>query len=161
MDQFTILDQGGAAQANPAVTGASLEHIRRSAGWMKFIAIVHFVLVGLMVLGSLLVITMGGALFANMPNGSALAGAGMTSFIGIIYLIFAGLFFMPVLYLYRSAAHYKNFVDSEAPIDLEFALEQQKNFWRYIGIFTAIFVGLYAFIFVISIVANIALLAAH
>ena len=161
MDQFTILDQGGAAQASPAVTGASLEHIRRSAGWMKFVAIVQFVGVGFMILASLLVMTMGGALFANMPNGSTLASAGIGVFMGSFYLIFALLAFMPALYLYRSAVNYKNFVDSEAPIDLEDALQQQMNFWRYIGILTAIVVSIYAFFIVIAVLSGLVGMAAR
>jgi hypothetical protein len=129
---------------------------------MKFIAIVQFIGVGFIVLISLIIMLAGGALFAKLGaagEGMAGLGGGIFTLMGFFYLIPAAIMFFPALYLYRTAVNYSNFVNSESAIDLEEALEQQKNYWRFLGISTAIFLGFYAVMIFISIIANVALLA--
>ncbi len=158
MNNFDVIDQN--ANANNIVTGASIDHIRRSAGWMKFLAILMLISAGFMVLGGLAIMTMGASLFANLPNAQALGGVPF-SFMGLLYIVLSLIIIFPGLYLYRAASNYQQYVNSENAIDLELALEQQAKYWRFHGITAAIGIGFYAIIIVISILGGIAAALAH
>ena len=80
----------------------------------------------------------------------------MFGLIGFVYLAFSALMILPALYLYRTAVNYQQFVNTENSLDLELALEQQKNFWRFIGIMYAIVLGIYALFFLIGLLASLA-----
>ncbi|HVB66212.1 MAG TPA: hypothetical protein VND01_00785, partial [Candidatus Acidoferrales bacterium] len=111
-----------------------------------FLAILGFVGLAFMVLGSLMFIVVGSAVTqqAKLP---AFFGPGF----GILELLLALVYFFPCLYLLRYANAITRIQDT-GQAALEDALKQQKSFWKYMGIFAIIVIAVY----VLCIIGGIA-----
>jgi hypothetical protein len=57
----------------------------------------------------------------------------------------------PVIFLNKYASRIAEAEGTRTPEDLARALEAQKSFWRYVGIFTLVMLCLYALLFVVGI----------
>lgn len=110
-----------------AVTGNMIESMRSTKPWTKLLAILGFVGVGLMVL-------IGAALFVFGNKFPQQSGA----FMGVFYILFSVLYFMPSFYLYKFSSSIGNFLQSNGAGDLESALSYQKSFWKFLGILALI-----------------------
>jgi hypothetical protein len=129
------MTMNGDAQAGEVkVTGSMLGSLRSTKPWTQFLAILGFVGVGLMVLVGAAV-----TFFASMVSQQK---NGPTAFLGLFYLVFAALYFMPALYLYKYSSSLGNFLKSNGAGDLECALAHQKSFWKFTGIVALIGIGL-------------------
>ena len=124
------------------ITAESREYLQESAKWGKFLAIVGFVFVGLMVLISLFAGTMMGAAMGDLGFG----GGGI--FLTLIYLALAAVYFFPCLYLYNFSTKAKLALLTNSNSGMAEALKNLKSMFKFMGIFTAIILGLYALIFV-------------
>ena len=111
------------------VSDHMLESLRATRPWVKFLAIVGFIVCALMALGSLAFL--GGA--SRMPG--PMAGFGPV--MGVIYLLFVALYFFPCLYLYKYAGAIGRIPETGAAA-MEEALARQKSFWKYTGMLMAI-----------------------
>jgi len=127
------------------VTPLMVEHLRATRPWVKFLAILGFISVGLMFLGGLIMMT---AL-------SGVRGAGGAPAIGLLYWLFALLYIAPAIFLNRYATAIRELLQGGGATPMEKALESQKSFWRYVGILTTVLLCIYALIFVIAILVGI------
>jgi hypothetical protein len=133
------------------LTSAAVGFLQESAKWSKFMAIIGFIGVGLMVLVSLFIaIGFGGLGKANMPQLPV-----SMSVISVIYVVFAAIYFFPVYYLYQYATKTSAALHSKNKHLLTDGLENLKSHHKFLGIFTLIIVSLYGFIFVIAILGGI------
>ena len=149
MNNDQLLDQE--LSTSISLTSEMREHLLEAAKWGKFLAIVGFVGVGIMVLFSLFagtVFSMMGTMAGtatNAPN----PFAGINGiFITLMYLSFAVLYFFPILYLYRFAIRTKRAIEHYQPTELREGIRNLKFMFKLVGIFTAAILGLYAMIFV-------------
>ena len=120
-------------------TGESLTFLREASGWGTFLAIVGFVYAALMIcLGFF-----AGSIFANMPNatGTPMGGA-VSVMLGGIYIGIGVLYIFPSLYLYRFSQEVKNSLTRKSTPAMTIALENLKSLFKFMGIFTAITLGL-------------------
>lgn len=158
MDQSTILDTyESQGRGDFFLTGQGLEYIRETAKWAKFLAIVGFVFIGLMVVFSFLF----GTVFSTMLSQSAatpgMPGAGMSSlFIIVFYLIIAVIYFFPVLYLFRYATKTQAALASGNNEQMMEGFGNLKSMFKFMGIFTIIILGFYALAIVIGIFGGLA-----
>jgi dolichol kinase len=76
---------------------------------------------------------------------------------GILYLLFAALYFMPCLFLYRYSKAIAA-IPGTGVGALEEALKNQKSFWKFMGVVAAILVSIEVLVLVIAILVG---LAAH
>lgn len=142
MENNDILDQSGAYDMH--LSEAAKSYLSETAKWAKFLAIVGFIGIGLLVLvglfaGSIMAMT-GSQEDLLMPIDGAALGA--------IYVVLALMYVMPVLYLYRFAERTKRgilFSDSTALTD---GLSQLKSCFKFIGVFTIVILSIYVLIFV-------------
>ena len=74
---------------------------------------------------------------------SPLVGMG----IGVLYLVFSGLYFIPVNYLYKFSTQTKQALFDKDFRVLEFAFKNLKSLMKFTGIFTIVIIALYALIF--------------
>lgn len=130
--------------------GESLGHLREAAKWAKFIAIVGFVMVGLMVLGALVV----AFTFSNFENEFLPASIGGVG-IALVYLIIAAIYFFPILYLFRFAQAAKHSVKNNDSSDLVEAMRNLKSHYTFIGVLLIIFIGIYALFFLAMIIGGV------
>lgn len=135
-------------------TGISAEikgYLKETAKWSKFLSIVGFVMVGIMVIAGLIMGTVGASAFSALgPDAGPMGMLGGGMFM-VIYLLLALLYFFPTLYLYRFSSKMQTALNSDSQNDLTESFKNLKSVFKFWGIFTAIFIGLYALMFLIGL----------
>jgi hypothetical protein len=127
--------------ANPAVSRS----LQQTQPWARFMGIVGFVMVGLMVL----IGVAAGA--AGIATGDAEAAVLL-----VIYPLIALLYIFPSLHLVRYANRIRDFVAHGQQSQLEAALEAQRAFWKFIGIVTLVTILMTVLILIAAMVIGIA-----
>lgn len=154
MEDNQILDNAFSPGDNLTISTSSMAYLREIGKWAKFFAILGFIGIGFMVLGGLFFGTFMGRL------GGGAMGAGMVGMapgiMGAIYVIFAVIMVVPMIYLNKFANYISVAINSNDNHSLEMAFEKFKSYYKYIGIFTIVILGIYALIFVFAIFAGLA-----
>ena len=127
---------------------SSIQFLGETAKWAKFLAILAFVGLGLMVLGAL-GLFVGGAIGGMSENAVLSPGV-----LAGIYLLMALIYFFPVSYLYNFAAKIKKAFRSEDAEQLEAGLEYLKKHYKFLGIFTIVFMASYMMMFIFVMIAG-------
>lgn len=131
------------------LTGESRSNLDQTAGWAKFLAIIGFVFLGLMVIGALsLGFIMDSFMGEEIPGG--------TLWMTILYLALAALYFFPILYLYQFATNMKDAIRSNDQRQMEIAFSNIKSHYKFIGVLTIVLLGFYVLVFVVAIIGGIA-----
>jgi hypothetical protein len=117
--------------------------VRESAKWCMFLAIIGFMGIAVMVLaGAFMSLTM-----ATIGDDPAFGGVdpfgGLKAYFGLIYIVFAALYFFPVFYLYKYATGTKRALESSNSDLLSDALVNLKSHHKFLGIMTIIMISLY------------------
>ncbi|MEM6699263.1 MAG: hypothetical protein AAF599_12745 [Bacteroidota bacterium] len=154
MDTNTVLDDRLESSGNIGLSISSIQSLRESARWAKFIAIVGFVMVGFMVLASFFI----GAAFSDLAginDSLSMAAAGGGIFMTVLYLLAAALYFFPCLFLYRFATKTKAALIEYDTNGVTEGLKQMKNYFQFIGIMIAILLGFYALVLVFGVIGGL------
>jgi hypothetical protein len=116
-------------------------YLGEAAKWGKFLAIVGFIMCGLLAVFSFFA----GSIFSAMGN---LQGTSMPQATGImltvIYLAIAILYFFPCLYLFRFASKMKAALSEANQDSLQSSFLNLKSLFKFMGILTIIVLGFYA-----------------
>lgn len=131
------------------LTYIAVVFLKESAKWSKFLAIVGFVGIGLMILAGFFMMFGMSSLGAsnNMPFS-------MAAF-SLVYLILAAVYFFPVYYLYQYGAKTTLALRSKNQQLLTDGLGNLKSHHKFLGIFTLILISIYGLFFVFAIIAGI------
>ena len=134
------------------LTYISINFLKEIAKWTKFISIVGFVLVGIIVVIGLFF----GAIMSTMmamvpqdlpagsPNPAAFGGA-----FGFIYVILAAFYFFPVYYLYNFSSKLKKAIQLNSEVILESSLKNLKSHYKFMGIILIIMLVIYGGMFLL------------
>lgn len=120
------------------VTLGTLEALQATKPWVRFMGVMGWIGVGLMVVLGLVVF------FASVMT----QDRGIPAAVGLLYLVLAGLYVPPTLFLHRYASRIGDLLGSNDAGDLEEALRAQKSFWKYVGILMAVTLAIYALVIV-------------
>jgi uncharacterized membrane protein len=133
---------------------SSRTHLSEAAKWAKFLAIVGFVMCGLIVV----IAIFAGSFLAMMSNpynegyrGSARLTQGMGVIVTILYIGIAILFFFPYLFLFRFATRMKAALNTNDQLTLNTSFQNLKIMFRYVGILTIVMLSFYALIILMAI----------
>ena len=143
-----ILD-GNYSVNNAGLSDEAKGYLAETAKWAKFLSIVGFISIGLLVLIAFFV----GSFFrmmADMQGGNPALDAMPTTFLTIFYLALAGIMFIPVLYHYRFSVKTQQALRANDEPLLTEAFSNLKSYYKFYGIFTAIVLGFYVLIFVFA-----------
>jgi hypothetical protein len=101
--------------------------LQRTQPWVRFMAIMGFIGAGFMVL-------------VGLTAGIAGAATGRLETLGlmVVYPILAVVYVFPSMFLLRYADRIKTFVASGLEHDLASALDAQRSFWKFAGVFTIV-----------------------
>jgi hypothetical protein len=121
--------------------------LHKTRPWVRFLSVLGFVGCGLAVLVALLMLVMG----IFMPE----FGNGMGVLAAVLYLFLAVVWFVPALSLHRYANSITRVVEGPGTPTIEDALEQQRSFWRIVGIMTLVMLGLYVLAIFVGVIAGI------
>lgn len=121
----------------------SLKDLDRTRKWSMFLAIIGFIGLGLMVIGSLIAV-----LFLSVFKTESALGVSETLFI-IPLVAIAVIFFFPLLYLYRFSKHTGIAVRTLDRSEMHKAFRNLRRYYVFIGILVIVILSIY----VIGIIA--------
>jgi hypothetical protein len=136
--------------------GAALLHMNEIRKWTQFLSILGFVVVGLLVaVGCILIL-------ASITKSSMQIdelGLAMGPLMGVFYILFAGIYFIPVLYMFRFSIFAKKSImqisSGETSNELmAHAIVYLKKHFRYVGIFTITILVVYLLVIVGFLISN-------
>jgi hypothetical protein len=137
-----------------AITAGVLKQLKGTKGWVKLMAIMMFLLGGLMVMGGLAFLAFGlfgsSVMAAMGEQGNQLAGIGGAIGGAVIGLLYAGLgaiYFVPGFKLWGYASSIEDLLKDRAVVTLEKALDYQRSFWKFVGVLTIVMISLYVLVF--------------
>ena len=124
---------------------AMVAHLDATRPWARFMAIVGFVVSGLLAAISLIVLLL--APFVDWgPFGP---------FLSLVYFLLAVVYVVPCLYLNRYASSIAQISRGGGPRAMAEALDHQRRFWRLVGILTIAMLCLYGAAIGVAIVAGV------
>jgi hypothetical protein len=132
--------------------------LRESSKWCLFLSIVGFIFIGLMVIFGIFMSVIAAAMPSTEMGGTNEVAMGvsvfaaMKNYFGLIYIVFALLYFFPVYYLYNYAKGTKKALESGNNDVLATALVNLKSHHKFLGIMTIVMISIYVLIFIVGIV---------
>jgi hypothetical protein len=143
-----------------SVSAAVIDQLRRTRGWVLFFSIMLWIGAVFLLLGGLAMAGMGlvaGASSAMSQELSKEFGAvGGVAAIGVIYFVLAVFYIYPALKLGKYAARIRDLAAVPSEQNLVAALNEQRAFWKYLGVFTIVMIALYFVLIAVMIVVGVA-----
>lgn len=142
-----------------AVSAAVVDQLRRTRGWVLFLSVLLWIGAVFLSLGGLIMIGMG--VFAGSASmygrNNLFEKAGVGSFVvfGALYFVMAIFYFYPAIKLGKFAARIRDLASVPSERNLVAALNEQRAFWKYVGIVMIVLLVLYVVAIIISIAAGI------
>jgi hypothetical protein len=115
-------------------------YMAETAKWGNILAIIGYVAMGIMALASLVMIV--AFSFIDMETAFPMW------ILGIVYLVFAGIYYIPVTYLYRFSNQMKMAVHRNDEKLYTSGFANLKSLFKFFGIFTFVLLGLYVLIII-------------
>ncbi len=134
---------------NLGVDEEARAHLLETARWTKFIAIIGFIILGLLILVGILMglgLSVASQMYDTANFGSAFGTAMM-----VMYLVLSLLYFFPILYLYKFSVLIKPAIHTGNKQQFNLALSYQKRMYKFIGIMLLVVFGLYAVMIIAAI----------
>jgi hypothetical protein len=124
----------------------SKAHLTEAARWAKFLAIVGFVVCGLVVILGIFAGSIFNSMFGRMGEGelSGMDMSGLGAMMSVFYIGFALLYFLPCLFLFRFANQMKMAFENYEQEMLNNSFQNLKKMFRFVGILTIIILCIYA-----------------
>jgi Family of unknown function (DUF5362) len=134
------------------VSPQAQSYLMESARWGKFLAIMGFILCGIMVIIAFFIPVFLSQLppSAGMPSGFS---SGMRIGMTIVYLVLALVLFFPCFYLYKFSVKMQSAVNVMSQENFDESLMNLKSMFKFYGIFTIITLSFYALAFIIGTIA--------
>jgi hypothetical protein len=141
------LDNNISNNSEQGLNGQIRDYILEIARWARFIGIVGFIGIGLMVIIALFAGAMMASAMSTLGQASPFAGAGGIG-VTVLYLLVALFYFFPVYYLYKGAIGLRDGIRNGDISTLEDGFKNLKSHYKFIGILLIIVLSIYALIFV-------------
>ena len=119
------------------LTEQAKKYLMEASKWANFIAIVGFIAIGLLIIMSFSI----GTILASLPEGSL--GGLSPQFFSFFYLIAAGIYFIPVFFLFQFGQKTKQAILEDDHNLQTFGLKKLRSHYKFIGILFIIFIALY------------------
>ncbi len=132
----------------PQLTSESITYLLKAAKWGKFLAILGFIVSGLMIAGGILM-----SFILNKVSGTdelvPLNLPFSTVILSFIYIIVAVIFLIPVIFLNTFSNNAIKAVNLSSTEKMTISLRNLKNLFVFIGISTIVLLALYTLILII------------
>lgn len=119
--------------------------LRETAKWSRFLAIVGFVICGLIILASLFAGTLMSSIMAPMAMGGGMGDfpAASGAVLVILYAIIAAIYFIPCLYMYKFATKMTRAIQINDQHELIASFSNLKSAFKFMGILTIVILAFY------------------
>ena len=139
-----------------AVSAEAIQQLAATRPWVRFISVMTFIGAGFMLLGAAGMAVMGvvgGAAGAKLPptspNHQVNQFAGAMGFgIAALYVVLAVVYLFPGIKLWKYANAITTLTTSGRNHDLVTALDQQRSFWKFMGIMIIAMLILYVLVII-------------
>lgn len=139
------IEEQGSENQNELVLEIQAEvYLKETRKWAKFLAIVGFIFMGIMVIASLVMFIYSSCYSSFMPF--PMWG------IGFCYLVLAGVYFFPIYYLLQFSNKAKQALLGRSTETLTESMKYLKSHYKFIGIFTIVMLTLYPLGIIIAMV---------
>ncbi len=157
-DVATNKDEAVTLSNEKKYTNTMLQHLKDTKPWVRLISVVMFIGIGFMILGGIAIMFSSSLVNSSVYGG---IGAGFALGMGFLYIILSGLYIIPAVFLNRYATSLKDLMSTGKTQFMEDALKHQKSFWKFMGILTAIGLGIAALSIIIGIIVTIVTIASR
>lgn len=141
-----------AAAAVGGVTPKTRELLGKAAPWLKFLTIINYIFLGILVVFGVIV-AVSGSFLGSFGENFGFAGP----IIALVYVALAAVFFIPARALGKLAKASKKYKALGDAADLEAAAGAVRFLAKYFGVFTIVILSVYAVILVGAVVFAAAL----
>ncbi len=124
------------------------EFLNEAAKWATILSIMGFISIGIMIIISFSI----GSIMASLPNNNLGVSA---QFLSMVYLIFAGISFIPVYFLFQFGVKTKKAIANNDTDLLTFGLKKLKSHYKFIGIVMIITFSMNVVILLIGSMASL------
>ena len=133
----------------------SLGYLETTRKWTMFFAILGFVFLGVMLVMGLFAGSLTSVFTSKMSGMEGMEGAkaagGIAGILFFVYmLVFAVIYFFPLLFLFRFSSHTKKAVANADANELQIGLKNLKSYWKYIGILMIICLAVFLLVLIIA-----------
>ncbi len=135
----------------PELDGRGINELLTASKWARFIAIVGFVFIGLLVIMAFFAGSMMRSFSAMGPSPISIISGG---FITFIYLIIALVYFFPCLFLFQFADKTNKAIQNGDNAFLNEAMSRLRAHYQYVGILMIIALALYAIMFMVFLASG-------
>jgi hypothetical protein len=118
----------------------AVQALQGTKPWVRLCSVIGFISTGFILLAAL-VMLFGGA-FMTTPK-QVLPFAGFQFLVGLLYAAMGVLYLFPSIKLWKYGSSIVRLMGSGSNADLIEALEQQRSFWKFVGIMILIMIVLY------------------
>lgn len=150
---------GSSSSSGGAITPGVILQLQKTKPWVRFFSVMMFLGAAFMVLAALVMGVMGAAFgsAALEGKGSPAMQAGFGAGMAAIYGVMAVLYIYPGIKLWKYADRIRDLQNSADAAMLEAALNEQRAFWKYVGVMIIVMICLYAVaIVVMGVVVGVA-----
>ena len=135
---------GGAESAGgDGVTQGVLLQLQKTKPWVRFFSVMMFIGSAFMVLAAVMMGALGATGALKQAGGGAAFNAGFGIGMAALYALTAVLYIYPALKLWKYADRIRDLMNSRQVIDLEKALNEQRAFWKFVGVMIIVIFALY------------------
>ncbi len=139
-----------------AVSEAVVDQLRRTRGWVLFFSVMLWIGAVFLCLGGLAMVGMG--LFAGAAGAMGeqmaqeFAAIGGMAVLGAVYFVMAVFYIYPAVKLSKYAARIRDLMNAPAEQSLVAALNEQRAFWKFVGVMMIVMMALYVVGVVVAVV---------
>lgn len=137
------------AESSFTISDEIKNYLLEIAKWGKFLAIVGYVGMALLVLIALGVMV--GFSFLNNDTEGTFPMAAL----GLVYIVLAVVYYFPISYLYRFSVQMKEGMATDNHQSVTAGFENLKSLFKFMGIFTIVILSIYALLLVIVLPASL------
>ena len=120
-------------------------YILEASKWATFLSIIGFIAIGLMIILSFTI----GTVLANLPVETM--GGISPQFFSFFYLIIAGVYFIPVFYLFQFGSKTKQAIINNDTDVLTFGLKKLRSHYKFLGIISIIGISFYIILMIFGV----------
>lgn len=136
---------------NSSLSINSISFLKETGKWAKFLSIVGFVSMGIMIIAALFASTLPNTI-PGLEN-TLMSSAGLISG---LYVLMAAIYFFPFYYLFQFSNKINKALKQNDNRLLEDSFKNLKSHYKFIGVFTLIFILFYIVIIFMAVFTGIA-----
>ena len=134
------------------VSAGVVDQLARTKPWVRLFSVLMFLGAGLMLLVAAAILLVGGIGAAGSKGSTAAISGAMGVGISMVYAVMAVLYIFPALKLWKYASGIGRLLYSGSEGDLVNALNEQRVFWKFVGILMISMIALYFIAIIVMMV---------